>query len=156
MTIFPIISVRSFLNLWCMHTEGKGQFIASTMGQVSLKSRIMWPISQGAPSAAGRRQQRCALTAVEAAASASSRQWEPGSLSSPAPPSTRQNREKTELQSQHRAVRAFPQLKKPTAPFYSTGKINKTESLLIFCKQDFHSKNLDLPQNIQNQYVKTV
>lgn len=66
-----------------MHTEGEEQFIASTVGQVSLQSCMMCPISQGAPSAVG---QRCVLTAVEPAASASSRQWGPGSLSSPAPP----------------------------------------------------------------------
>lgn len=55
-----------------------------------------------------------------------------------------------------RVARAIPQVQKQTALSYSTGKINKTESLLIFCKQDVHSKKLELPQNIQNQSAKTV
>lgn len=42
-----------------------------------------------------------------------------------------------------RVVRAFPQVEKQTALSYSMGNTNKTESLLVFCKQDFHSKKLN-------------
>lgn len=58
---FPTNFCLKFLNHWCMHTEGKEQFITNTVGQLSLESCTMWPISQGAPSAAGQREQRCPL-----------------------------------------------------------------------------------------------
>lgn len=116
------------------------------MGQGSLKSCMMWPISQGASPAAGRSQQSCALTAVGCSISLQ-KTW---GTRPPLLPGSPQLWYKTEpsrdgaLILAQRVVRAFPQVKKQTVPSYSTGNTNKTESkLLVFCKQGFHSKKLN-------------
>lgn len=126
-----------------MHTEGEEQFIASTVGQVPLKSHTLWPIkellqvrgrdSRGVPLQLWRLQHR---------PPADNGDRFPLLLSSPQLPHKAEPRGDGAPILAQRVVGAFPHVEKQMAPSYPTSKINKIESLLLFCKQDFPSKKL--------------